>query len=177
MSKISLSSFCKQRNIPKTTAHTRLQERGFDTSKGLSIEAQMFLLQSFNLTEQPKVEVVEPKVETAETPSMKGSLDLAKFQDTSLRRTQIEDPVMAAALAIQALQHMSKQAQLATHKSQGELQELWEVNEALKKQAAQTQKDFQQAEMKQYVLDLLKEKGRSEVSQTLQEAQAHLSQG
>ena len=53
MQPTSLHGFCKTHNLPKSTAHQRLREAGFDTSNGLDENAIAFLYREFKLKTQP----------------------------------------------------------------------------------------------------------------------------
>jgi hypothetical protein len=46
---VSLSSFTKEYKIPKSSAHSKLQDAGYDTSNGLSPEAQRFLAVEYGI--------------------------------------------------------------------------------------------------------------------------------
>lgn len=54
---VSLSSFCKQHDIPKSSAYDRARSLGINTSNGLNYEAQTLLLQEFGKRAAPKVKV------------------------------------------------------------------------------------------------------------------------
>lgn len=46
---VSLSSFTKEYKIPKSSAHSKLQDAGYDTSNGLSPDAQRFLAAEYGI--------------------------------------------------------------------------------------------------------------------------------
>ncbi len=59
----SLHGFCKDRNLAKSTAHAWLQAQGFDTSNGLSPEAQQALIDQFFEGSDPLAVVASAPVE------------------------------------------------------------------------------------------------------------------
>jgi hypothetical protein len=65
---ISLHSFCKEHNLAKSTVHRWLKDNDFETTLGLSEEAQEAALAHFCPEPQPEpiTEVIEPEIfETA----------------------------------------------------------------------------------------------------------------
>lgn len=56
---ISLHSFCKTHNLPKTTVYRRAKALGLETAQGLDQTAQATLLQEFGKSNSPQVTVEE----------------------------------------------------------------------------------------------------------------------
>ncbi|HEY9876866.1 MAG TPA: hypothetical protein V6D29_00360 [Leptolyngbyaceae cyanobacterium] len=54
---VSLSSFCKQHDIPKSSAYDRAKSLGIDTSNGLDYSAQTLLLKEFGKEAAPQTTV------------------------------------------------------------------------------------------------------------------------
>ena len=95
---ISLTKFCNDNGLSKTTVHRRCQELGIDTSNGLSPEAVNTLSNEFNVTPQPVKTAV-----TVDSPI--GNIVLANptlpstYSLQSLRTSEaitIADPLAAA---------------------------------------------------------------------------------
>lgn len=59
---VSLTKFCKDNALPKSSVHRRCIELGFDTSNGLSPEYQNQILFEFNV--EPEAEAVQVTVES-----------------------------------------------------------------------------------------------------------------
>jgi len=58
----SLSKFCKDHALPKSSVYRRCQELGFETSDGLTPEAYDRLLYEFDaVTPRSEMELVEPE--------------------------------------------------------------------------------------------------------------------
>ncbi|HEY9879437.1 MAG TPA: hypothetical protein V6D29_13355 [Leptolyngbyaceae cyanobacterium] len=83
---VSLSSFCKQHDIPKSSAYDRARSLGINTSNGLNYEAQTLLLQEFNKQTIPQVRVEQGNHQKALTLQVgKASTTLEQFRTDRTR--------------------------------------------------------------------------------------------
>ncbi|HEY9763478.1 MAG TPA: hypothetical protein V6D07_13185 [Trichocoleus sp.] len=100
----SLHSFCTEHDLPKTSVRRKAQDLGFDTSNGLSTEAQKALLQEFrpDIAPQKIAEVTASTVtvevgqsSTLAIPQLGGmQIDLTQFRDSNA--LVIDDPLAVA---------------------------------------------------------------------------------
>lgn len=176
---ISLSKFCKDRSIPKTTAHTRLQDAGFDTSRGLSVEAQAFLMQEFGKV-QARVEVLpEPESESLPGPDLGGAINVASlpgFGGGGGQMSLYDDELAAAMQAIQTLKQIGAAVQGSNNALYADIQQTRGVSALLKKQAHQTQMDIAVGAMENRLLQRLKVDANQELKAEVEAVQAHLHQ-
>ena len=96
---VSLSKFCKMHNIAKTTAYERLRANNFNTSQGLGVEAQQFLLREF----APKPVVTQ--AETLVPIVVPNQIEASKSEEKSAMELLCE----ANALIAQAMKVIARQ--------------------------------------------------------------------
>ena len=94
--KKSLTSFCKENKLSKTTVYRWLKEKGYDTSEGLDQDAVSAALSEFMpsmVIDSPGIEVGNHSTALA-LPDLNGhSYSLESFRDASVAAIEIDDPM------------------------------------------------------------------------------------
>lgn len=87
---VSLSKFCKDHSIPKSSVHARCKELNIDTSEGLDDAAQQILANEFNLVSEASMQdVVVPRIEV-EQGNHRASIELHTPEQFSLEKFRTE---------------------------------------------------------------------------------------
>jgi hypothetical protein len=100
----SLHGFCKAHNLSKSTVHRLCQENNFDTSSGLSAQAQTFIKAHYDIEEK------SPEVTVVDEPSEGASID-GFGSEVVFNAAAIVGATNGTYEAITALNHVSIVAQ------------------------------------------------------------------
>ncbi|TVQ08167.1 MAG: hypothetical protein EA368_12380 [Leptolyngbya sp. DLM2.Bin27] len=177
----SLHSFCKDRNLAKTTVRRWLNEQGYSTSEGLSPAAVEAALTQFCPAALPSAAAAAPlaKVEiltgnhraTLEAPAMPGQIDLARFRgDIEVR--SYEDPVNEAAAAMALFDALSSAMDKDLDQSFTQLETTTVTVQQLEQRAEALKEKQLEYQITQKILARLQNQKTSELSELLGKAQA-----
>jgi hypothetical protein len=178
---VSLHSFCKDRNLAKSTVHRWLKDSGFETTLGLSEEAQEAALAHFCPEPEPQgePEIFEPEVTilgtveaTLEAPTFNSSVALARLRGGDGAIAAYADPMAAITQALQ----LFDAAESAMAQDLAQRQSLLHQTQAAARQIAQRAAALQQREteyrIKSELLGVIQAQEQANLGEFLAQAQA-----
>jgi hypothetical protein len=137
--KTSLTKFCKDHNLPKSTVYRRCQELNLETTDGLTPVDLNTLLHEFDL--EPTVETPEITVEVGNHQIVMGNPQLPQtFSLDSLRSDesiQLEDPLTLANQFFEAADMVTSAMQQDIQRREAKLNQTRQAKEKIAKKAAE----------------------------------------
>ncbi len=134
---ISLTKFCKDNALPKSSVHRRCVELGFDTSNGLSPEYQNQILFEFNV--EPEAEAVQVTVESGNHTSTLARPELPTELTLENLRTKdfasFENPLAVADQFLMVVGHVKTAMELDLRDKEQKLNETKQATQKLTKAA------------------------------------------
>lgn len=140
----SLTKFCKDHDLSKSSVHRRCQELGFDTSDGLTPEAYDRLLHEFSVTANPVVPVNHTvDVEIGNHSSALALPELPQTYSLEVLRTSeaigFEDPLAIAAQFLQAADGLTTAMQSDIQQREQRLQQTKQAKDVITAKAQHLQ--------------------------------------
>jgi hypothetical protein len=178
---ISLSQFCKDNALPKTSVYRWLKDNAFDTTDGLAPDAQAAILAHF--APEPEAQADEPQATpevtvlgtveaTLEAPSFNSSVALARLRGGDGAISAYADPMAAINQALQ----LFDAAESAMAQDLAQRQSLLSQTQAAARQMAQRAAALQaqqtEYKIKSELLGVIQAQEQANLGEFLAQAQA-----
>ncbi len=175
----SLTKFCKDYNLPKSSVYRRCQELNIDSKDGLTPEACDQLLHEFDVTPaQPEPEPEQPSV-TVEVGNHCTSLALPELPQAYslevLRTSEVvsfEDPLAVAAQFLQAAEGLTTAMQSDIEKRQQRLNQTRQAKDEIAAKAQSLQLESRLYQLQTQQLDAATSAETSKLTRSLQQLKA-----
>jgi uncharacterized membrane protein len=176
----SLTKFCRDHDLPKSTVYRRVQELQIDTSEGLTPDACVQLLHEFDVVlEQPEAEPVEVEkqattVEIGNHEIVLAQPDLSQtYSMESLRQSEVvafDDPLAIAAQFLQTADVLTAEMQRDIRLREHKLQQTQQAKAAIAEKATEFKLEARLYRERTEILAC----AQSQETQTLQQSLATL---
>jgi multidrug efflux pump subunit AcrA (membrane-fusion protein) len=181
MPTISLSAFCKAHNLPKSSVYKFLKDKQFETTDGLTPDAQAAILAQFcpepEAQEEPQatepvVTVLGAVTPTLEAPSFNSSVALARLRGGDGAIAAYADPMAAIDQALQLFDAAESAMAQDLAARQALLQQTQNASRQMAARAAALQAQQAEYRIKSDVMALLQGQEQAALGELLGKAQA-----
>lgn len=171
--KKSLTKFCKEHELSKTTVHRRCKELKIDTSDGLDDSVQSRLLIEFDIETAKKVDAAIVEVGNhqvvVENPVLPDVYTLEGLRSSETLRLQ--DPLAAASQFLAVANQLQTAMKQDIQSREQHLDQVRAAHKAVEKKASELELDARMYELRAELLD----KRQTEETQELQEKFSQLN--
>jgi multidrug efflux pump subunit AcrA (membrane-fusion protein) len=178
---LSLSAFCKDNALPKTSVYRWLKDNAFDTTEGITPDAQAAILAHFcpEPEAQPEAQADEPVVTilgtvtpTLEAPTFNSSVALARLRGGDGSIAAYSDPMAAINQALEIFDAAEAAMAADLAQRQALLQQTQNAARQMAAKAAQLQAQQAEYKIKSDVMALLQGQEQAALGELLGKAQA-----